>query len=127
MSRRIMLVGATAAAMLGAACARTTTTSARAPIPPNAVMLRVENRSFSDMDLYATHIGLRYRVGSAPAQSTVTLSVPHDLYPEGTLRVIALPVGGSGRATTGPVTVRSGEEVSFTISPDFVGSSVSVR
>lgn len=100
--------------------------AASAPVG-DGVRLVVRNQSLSDVDVYAVDVGLRFRVGSVFAGDSAALRVGPQHFADGTLRVIALPIGGSGRASTGPVSVRAGQTVEFNLSPELAASAVFVR
>lgn len=89
------------------------------------LVVRDENRA--DVDLYAVEVGLRSRIGSVTAGDSTVVDVAPSLVADGALRVIAVPIGGVGRASTGPVLVQPGQTVIFTVMPDLAASAVSVR
>ncbi|HEX8394480.1 MAG TPA: hypothetical protein VF665_19190 [Longimicrobium sp.] len=91
------------------------------------VRLVLANQNFADMNIYATEVGRRTRVGMVTGNSTATLAVSGSLFPTGQLNLIAVPIGGRGRASTGPLLVRGGETVYFTITPQLSTSYASVQ
>jgi hypothetical protein len=92
-----------------------------------AVGLVVQNQNFYDMDVYVVSEGLATRVGDVTGNSTGRFTLDPSFFPSNELRVIATPVGGNGRASSGALIVAPGQTISFTIAPVLRQSSVTVR
>lgn len=92
-----------------------------------SVGLVVQNQNFYDMDLYVVSEGLATRVGSVGGNSTATFTLDPSFLPSSDLRVIATPVGGNGRASSGPLSVGPGQTINFTIAPVLRQSSATIR
>lgn len=92
-----------------------------------AVGLVVQNQNFYDMDVYVVSEGLATRVGDVTGNSTGRFTLDPSFFPSNELRVIATPVGGNGRASSGALNVAPGQTISFTIAPVLRQSSATVR
>jgi hypothetical protein len=92
-----------------------------------AVSLVVQNQNFYDMDLYVVSEGLATRVGDVTGNSTGRFTLDPSFFPTTEIRVIATPVGGNGRASSGPLNVGPGQTITFTIAPVLRQSSATIR
>jgi hypothetical protein len=92
-----------------------------------AVGLIVQNQNFYDMDLYVVSEGLATRVGDVGGNSTARFTLDPSFFPSSELRIIATPIGGNGRATSGPLSIGPGQTINFTIAPVLRQSSASIR
>jgi len=78
--------------------------------------LRVENRSWSAVNVYAVRGGQRIRLGTVTATSTQVLVIPHTLISGmTTLRFIADPIGSDRAPVSDEVTVSPGDQVTLYI------------
>jgi hypothetical protein len=101
--------------MLAACAGRSAGTSAS---PDSEAMLQVENRSFSDMVIYAIDGSQRTRLGTATGNSTKTFRLPQYLVRTGgPLRFQADPIGGNRTPISEEMTVQPGDIVTLTIPP----------
>ncbi len=80
-------------------------------------VLRVENQSFYDMDIYMVRqAGDRVRIGSVTSQQTANLPIPSSLlFGLSTVRFIARPLAGPGAEISQDITVAAGDTVVMTI------------
>jgi hypothetical protein len=92
-----------------------------------AVGLVVQNQNFYDMDLYVVSEGLATRVGDVTGNSSARFSLDPSFFPTSEIRIIATPVGGNGRASSGPLTVAPGQTITFTIGSVLRQSSATIR
>jgi hypothetical protein len=92
-----------------------------------SVGLVVQNQNFYDMDLYVVSEGLATRIGDVSGNSTARFTLDPSFFPSSELRVIATPVGGNGRASSGPLNVAPGQTINFTIASVLRQSSASIR
>jgi hypothetical protein len=92
-----------------------------------AVGLVVQNQNFYDMDLYVVSEGLATRIGDVTGNSTARFSLDPSFFPTNELRIIATPVGGNGRASSGPLNVAPGQTITFTIASVLRQSSATIR
>jgi hypothetical protein len=93
----------------------------------NGVDLVVRNDNFADMDLYAVADGLPTRIGTVTGNSTQRFELSESMYRSTDLRIVGTPIGGNGRASSGPIQVGAGQTIYFSIAPVLRQSSVSVR
>ena len=94
--------------------------------PASSIGLTVENQNFLDMDVYAVSDGLATRVGMVTGNSKRTFSL-HPSMATRDLRIVATPIGGNGRASSGNVLVAPGQTIEFRIAPLLRSSSVIIR
>jgi hypothetical protein len=93
-----------------------------------AVPLIVENHNPDPTTIYAIRAGQRLRVGEVSGVGTETLKIPRDYFDsDGTVRLIADPVGGRAVSTSGPLTVQPGQVVKWTLEPDPAMSAATVE
>jgi hypothetical protein len=90
-------------------------------------LLAVQNQNFDDIDVCAVAGGLATRIGTVTGNSTARFGLSDVLYNMPDFRIVATPIGGNGRASTGPISVSSGQTIQFTIAPVARMSSVMVR
>lgn len=106
------------------ACARNARPSSGDVSPTvGSIAVTVTNNNLADMDVYAiADGGLPIRLGTVTALSSTTFTARPSMFPTGTLRLAASPIGGSGVARSGPLLVTGGQSVNFTIQPDLAAS-----
>jgi hypothetical protein len=93
----------------------------------DAVGLVVRNDNFADVDVYAIADGLPTRIGTVTGNSTARFDLSSSLYHATDLHIVGTPIGGNGRASSGPLQVGPGQTIMFTIAPVLRQSSASVR
>jgi hypothetical protein len=87
------------------------------------VVIRVQNNYLDLVTVYAVSRGLSQRLGTVSLGSPATFRLRAARLPaDGQLQIIASPLGGNGRATSGAITVGGGTVVDFTVGPTLVGS-----
>ncbi|MFN2638108.1 MAG: hypothetical protein ABR585_13885 [Gemmatimonadaceae bacterium] len=114
MKVRLLILGSFAAML--AACAG----NSRPDLSnrPTATAIRVENETFSDMTIYASHSSERVRLGLAPGHATTVFQIPSILMSGmTTLRFIADPIGGNRASVSEEIMVTPGDSVVMTIPP----------
>ena len=92
-----------------------------------AVTVRVVNDNFNDVDVYAIVGGVANRIGMVTGTSKATFVLDPSYFPTGELRLVATPIGGGGRASSGLLSVLAGETIEFDIAPHLRDSAVFVR
>ncbi|HEY2854616.1 MAG TPA: hypothetical protein VGJ18_17300 [Gemmatimonadaceae bacterium] len=92
-----------------------------------AVNLVVQNQNFYDMDLYVVSEGLATRIGDVTGNNTAHFVLDPSFFPANEIRIIATPVGGNGRASSGALNVGPGQTIDFTIGSSLRQSSARVR
>ena len=93
----------------------------------NKIHLVVKNESINEMDVYAVAEGIATRVGTVSGLATKGFSIDQSFFQGSDTRVVAAPVGGNGRASTGPIVVGRGQTIDFTIRTTLRASTVSVH
>lgn len=90
--------------------------------------LVVRNDNFSDMDVYVLSSGLPSRIGTVTANASQTFALRPSMFSGADdFRVVATPIGGNGRASSGRLQVSGGQTVYFTIGARLAQSSATVR
>ena len=124
-SRFLIALFAAATTVSAAACSRTAH-AAGDIAPATSIGLTVTNQNFLDMDVYAVSDGLATRLGTVNGNNTRSFSLNPSLASRD-LRIVATPIGGNGRASSGEVIVSPGQTIEFRIGSILRNSSVSVR
>ncbi|HEY2027244.1 MAG TPA: hypothetical protein VGG78_09550 [Gemmatimonadaceae bacterium] len=114
-------------ALSGAAACRSANPYDVAEAQPGNITLVVRNNNFNDVDVYAVSSGLATRIGTVTGNSSATFTLNPSLVSPTDFRVVATPIGGNGRASTGPINVAQGQTIEFTIGPVLSQSNVSIR
>jgi len=99
----------------------------RPAVDDDRMEVRVENRGWSDVNVYAVEGGMRLRLGTVTSMTTQRLRVPtrSGLFTHN-VQLIAVPIG-AGQAYVAPVVqVSRGQSMEFTIQNHLAISSVSV-
>lgn len=120
----ILAIGATVP--MAAGCAHTAQASGDVA-PVTSIGLRVRNDNFLDMDVYAVSAGLATRVGTVTGNSRRNFVLDASMADGQDFRIVATPIGGNGRATTGNIAVGPGQLIDFTIGSTLRNSSVIIR
>ena len=86
--------------------------------PQAETTLEVENRNFSDMNIFLLRSGQRIRLGTVTGLTTRTLVIPTNLVTFGTpLRFVADQIGGNREQVSQEITVQPGDQVELVIPP----------
>jgi hypothetical protein len=113
---------------LSAACGASRSPAAE-PAPQSdrvSIPVQIDNQNFSDMNIYLISTGQRWLLGQANGLSKSMLTIPAGaVMANGTVRLLADPIGASGRITTPLLTVPPGQRVYWTIGSDPATSSAS--
>jgi hypothetical protein len=112
-----------------AACSTSAPADGPRPATPedDRMEVRVENRGWSDVNVYAVENGMRLRLGTVTSMNTQRLRVPTraGLFTHN-VQLIAVPIG-AGQAFVAPVVqVARGQTMEFTIQNHLSISTVSV-
>jgi hypothetical protein len=94
--------------------------------PANTVDLHVKNENFLDMNVFAVADGQATRLGTVTGNSSRNFVVDATLA-DRDFRIVATPIGGTGRAATGTIAVSPGQTVDFTIGSVLRNSTVFIR
>lgn len=80
--------------------------------------IRVENRSWNEVTVYAMRSTQRIRLGNVPGVSTRTFNIPQGLVGQGTsLRFQADPIGSDRAPISQEIFVNAGDEVQMYVPP----------
>jgi uncharacterized lipoprotein len=91
------------------------------------VRVHVENNNYADMNIFVVDGGMRMRVGFVPGHSTADLQLRRPVPTGLPMRIIGVPIGGGGVATSEPLTLFGGESVTFMVQPQLAMSFAMVR
>jgi hypothetical protein len=94
--------------------------------PASAIGLHVKNNAFLDMDVYAVSDGLATRLGTVTGNGSRNFVLDASLAVQD-LRIVATPIGGNGRASSGAIAVAPGQTIDFTIGSTLRNSTVFIR
>ena len=94
---------------------------------PDAVALVVKNDNFSDVDVYAVADFLATRIGTVGGNSTQRFELSPSMTGGADLRIVATPIGGNGRATSGPLALGRGQTIYFNVASVLRQSTATVR
>ena len=87
------------------------------------VIVRVQNNYLDIVTVYAVARGLSQRLGTVSLGSPATFRIAASRIPaDRQLQIVATPLGGNGRATSGAITIGGGSVIDFTVGPTLVGS-----
>jgi hypothetical protein len=121
----IGLVAAAATVPVASACSHTQEAGGEVA-PATAIGLHVKNDNFLDMDVYAVSDGLATRLGTVTGNSSRNFVLDATLAVQD-FRIVATPIGGNGRASSGSVSVSPGQTIDFTIGSILRNSTVFIR
>lgn|SRR5512143_4058724 len=121
----VALIAATTTVSAAGACSRTNEAAGEVA-PASAIGLHVKNENFLDMDVYAVSDGLATRLGTVTGNSSRNFVLDASLAALD-LRIVATPIGGNGRASSGVIAVSPGQTVEFTIGSMLRNSTVFIR
>jgi len=90
------------------------------------IRVQIDNRNFSDMNVYLVNEGTHVLLGSAPGMSKTTLTLPSgSVSSRWHVRLMADPIGGSNAIRTPTLLVAPGQNVYWTIGSDPASSYAS--
>lgn len=107
------------------ACGRTGEAAGEV-VPMNAVGLEVRNDNFLDVDVFSVVDGLSTRLGTVTGNSTRHF-VLDPAVGSRDFHLIAVPIGGAGRASSGQLAVGGGQTIVFTVGAVLRNSTVTIR
>jgi hypothetical protein len=89
--------------------------------------LHIDNHNWLDVDIFVEHDGQRSRLGTVVATSSQDFVFPPTMLgQQGTIRLIADPVGSSSGIVTEFIVVKPGTQVTWTLETSLRRSSLSV-
>ena len=87
------------------------------------VVVHVQNNYLDLVTVYVVARGLSQRLGTVSLGSPSTFRIRASRIPaDRQLQIVATPLGGNGRATSGALTISGGTVIDFTVGPTLVGS-----
>lgn len=128
MGRRVVvgLFAAMMTTMAATACSRTGEEAGEV-VPANAVGLTVRNNNYLDMDVYTVVNGVSTRVGTVTGSTTRSFVLDPSVALQSGIRIVASPIGGNGRASSGSLVVAPGQTIEFDIGTILSNSSAVIR
>ena len=127
--RSLLIAGiATSASLGGCGLAHRARTAAggpaeyREPIP-----LQVRNENYLDMNISVVSHGVARRVGTVSGNSNGAFSIDPSTVVGTDITILATPIGGSGRASSGSLSVAEGQHIEFRIGSVLRQSAAVVR
>jgi hypothetical protein len=94
--------------------------------PANSIGVSVKNNNFLDVDVYAVANGVPTRLGTVTGNSHRAFAIDPSFATQN-FSVIATPIGGAGRASTGNILASPGQTIEFTVGSTLGNSTVYVR
>ena len=106
---RYSLLIALATSLVGGACGRAFQSGSNAP-----PLVTFTNESVDQVTVYAMRPGGdARRIASVMANRTDTLSLPSSITSGGQVTIIAVPMLGSGSASSGPISIGPGDRIAI--------------
>src|SRR5689334_3545835 len=122
----IGLFAAAATVPVASACSHTQEAGGEVA-PATAIGLHVKNDNFLDMDVYAVSDGLATRLGTVTGNGSRNFVLDPSITSNQDFRIVATPIGGNGRASSGNILVGPGQTIDFTIGAILRNSNVFIR
>lgn len=83
---------------------------------PDAVTVHVDNHNWQDVDVYALHDGMRYRLGMVTSMSGQNFRVPLGVLTQtGDFRLLVDPIGSNQSYVTDPLLVSPGQQIKWSV------------
>jgi hypothetical protein len=96
-------------------------------VPPEPVVLEVENHNWADVILYVVHDGVQTRFTQVAAAHNVSIEIPPRLQGQmGVIRIAARRIGGTDSFVSQAISLRGNSAVRLTIESSLSHSSVGV-
>ena len=96
-------------------------------VEASAPTIKVDNRNWADVVVYAMRGGSRVRLGMVTSMSTQTFRVPRSLLTgSDNLRLLVDPIGSSQGYVSEAILVRPGQQIAFNVQNHLSMSSVAV-
>jgi hypothetical protein len=103
------------------------TVAARESGSSRAPVIRVDNRNWADVVVYAVRSGRKQRLGMVTSMSMARFRLPDSMVTgTGELQLLVDPIGSSNRYLSAPVLVGPGQDVAFNVQNYLPMSSISV-
>jgi len=121
----IGLLAASATLSAATACSRPNEAAGELS-PATSIGLDVTNQNFLDMDVYVVSEGLATRLGTVSGNGSRHFMLNPSVASQD-LRIVATPIGGNGRASSGTIAVGPGQTIDFKIGSSLRNSTVDIR
>jgi hypothetical protein len=108
------------------ACGSKTGEAGGEVVPANSVGLDVRNQNFLDVDVFEIVDGVSMRLGTVTGNGSRHFLLD-PMVGSRDFRLIAVPIGGGGRASSGILAVNAGQTIVFTVGAVLANSNVTVR
>lgn len=82
---------------------------------PEPIPVHVINENYLDMNVYYVANSVTRRLGTVNGNGTADFSINWTYASTSSIVLMGVPIGGSGRAVSGPLNVGSGQMISFRI------------
>jgi hypothetical protein len=93
----------------------------------STLSLTVNNENFYDMKVYVVSGELGSRLGTVNGNSRGTFTVRRTMFPTGSVRFVAQPIGGFGRGMSDAMSVSPGQKVEFRIASNLALTNAIIR
>ena len=121
----VLLAIAPAAVSVGA-CGGRTAEAGGEVVPATSVGLDVRNQNFLDVDVFQIVDGFSTRLGTVTGNGSRHFLLD-PMVGSRDFHLIAVPIGGAGRASSGTLSVSAGETIVFTVGAVLANSNVSIK
>jgi hypothetical protein len=122
----VLLAVAPLAAGAGVTACGHTNESGGEVVPASAVGLDVRNENFLDVDVFSIVDGLSTRLGTVTGNGSRHFLLD-PIVGSRDFHLIAVPIGGAGRASSGPLAAGPGQTIVFTVGAVLRNSTVTIR
>ena len=120
-------VAAVAACASGGGGHRNGAAAPRVYVDSEVVQVQVQSNYVGPLDVYLVSDGVATRLGDVSGPTVQNFVIDPSQFDITDLRIVAVPIGGYGRATTGRLNVRRGNIVQFTVQQQLRQSTVFIR
>lgn len=96
-------------------------------VDTQVVQVQVKSDYVGPLNLYVVSDGVATRLGDANGPTPQTFIIDPQRFDLNDLRIVAVPIGGYGRVSTGSLNLRKGNVVQFNIPPNLRPAGVFVR
>jgi hypothetical protein len=101
--------------------------SSEVVLPPQPILLEVENHNWADIVLYVVHDGVQTRFVQIAAAHDMSIELPEKLQGQmGVIRLAVRRIGGTDSFVSQAISLRGSSAVRFTIESSLSRSSVGV-
>lgn len=108
------------------ACSGRTGEAGGEVVPANSVGLDVKNQNFLDVDVFQIVDGFSTRLGTVTGNGTRHFLLDPAVGSRD-FHLIAVPIGGAGRASSGTLAVGPGQTIVFTVGAVLANSNVLIK